>query len=93
MGEKGLITDCLPKYVDEADQVFLCGPVPMYRAVLDTYSRMGIDKPTQVLSEVRMACGFGICYGCAIPTRTGMKMVCIDGPKFELEEVFWEKLG
>ncbi len=93
VGEKGLITDCLPKYVDEADQVFLCGPVPMYRAVLDTYSRMGIDKPTQVLSEVRMACGFGICYGCAIPTRTGMKMVCTDGPKFELEEVFWEKLG
>ena len=91
-GERGLITDCLSKYVRNADQVFLCGPVPMYKAVRDTWKAQGIYVPTQVLLEVRMACGFGICYGCSVFTTGGVRMVCLDGPRFDLNEVDWDKL-
>jgi dihydroorotate dehydrogenase electron transfer subunit len=42
----------------------------------------------QVLLETPMACGTGLCYGCAIKTRRGMRQVCRDGPRFELRDVF-----
>ncbi|MFQ5933784.1 MAG: dihydroorotate dehydrogenase electron transfer subunit [Dehalococcoidia bacterium] len=92
VGQRGLITDCLSPYAQEADQIFLCGPVPMYKAAHSACKKLGIQKQVQVLLEVRMACGFGICYGCSIPTKSGVKMVCRDGPKFALDEVLWERL-
>lgn len=91
-GEKGLITDCLPKHIQNADQTFFCGPVPMYRAISTTWKTHDISVPTQVLLEVRMACGFGICYGCAVSTNKGRKMVCTEGPKFDLTEINWDQL-
>jgi dihydroorotate dehydrogenase electron transfer subunit len=90
-GVKGLITDCLPQYIDKADQVFACGPLPMYRTLAKELSLQG--KPVQVSLEVRMACGLGVCYGCSIKTRGGMKKVCRDGPVFSMQEVAWEELA
>ena len=91
-GETGLITEALPRIMQSADQAFFCGPVPMYRAIWDTWRSQGISAPTQVLLEVRMACGFGICYGCAVATNAGRKMVCTQGPMFDLAEVNWTEL-
>ncbi len=90
-GVKGLITDYLPQYIDKADQVFACGPLPMYRTLGKEPSLQG--KPVQVSLEVRMACGLGICYGCSIKTEDGMKKVCRDGPVFNMQEVAWEELA
>jgi dihydroorotate dehydrogenase electron transfer subunit len=42
----------------------------------------------QALLEERMGCGTGICYGCAVFTHRGVRLVCKDGPRFELREVF-----
>lgn len=88
MGEKGLVTDLLPRFIDWADQIFACGPIPMYR----TMAAMELAKPVQVLLEQMMGCGFGACFGCRIETRQGMKFVCKDGPVFELREVIWENI-
>ena len=30
-----------------------------------------------------MACGYGACFGCVVPTSTGYQRVCVDGPVFE----------
>ena len=27
-----------------------------------------------------MACGFGACFGCVVPTATGFRRLCVDGP-------------
>ena len=27
-----------------------------------------------------MACGFGACFGCVVPTRDGYVRLCVDGP-------------
>jgi dihydroorotate dehydrogenase electron transfer subunit len=90
VGYRGLATDLIPKYIDWADQVFACGPVPMY----ETMARMTElrEKPVQVSLEVVMGCGHGVCYGCTIRTKKGLKQVCKDGPVFDLDEIIWDKL-
>ncbi len=91
-GEKGMVTDVLPRYAAGADQVFACGPLPMYRRMAEI-SRELAGKPTQVLLEVVMGCGVGACLGCSVETRHGQKLVCKDGPVFDLNEIVWDKIA
>ncbi len=30
-----------------------------------------------------MACGFGACFGCVVPTKDGYVRLCVDGPVLE----------
>jgi len=100
-GKEGMATDILADFdhvvdltaVDTddlagPDQIFACGPVSMYEAMA------GLDwlkgKSVQVSMEARMGCGFGGCYSCAIETRSGLRLVCKDGPVFELDHLIWE---
>jgi dihydroorotate dehydrogenase electron transfer subunit len=46
----------------------------------------------QVSLEIRMACGLGVCFGCTIATRQGLKQVCKHGPVFELQDVLWPEM-
>ena len=93
-GEKGMITDILPDYINWADQIFACGPLPMYRNMANNYPQLKKSgKSTQISLEVRMGCGLGVCYGCTVKTRKGLKQVCQDGPIFELDDVLWEELA
>ena len=91
-GLKGMVTDLLPDYVNWADQIFACGPMPMYRDMHAKIAQMK-GKPVQISLEVRMGCGFGMCFGCTVKTRSGLKQVCKDGPVFDLEEICWGELG
>ena len=94
-GQRGLATDLVPEYLSWADQVFACGPNAMFRALAEVVRRVEGEgarrrrKPVQVLLEEVMPCGTGICYGCGIMTRRGVRLVCKDGPRFELRDVFW----
>jgi dihydroorotate dehydrogenase electron transfer subunit len=90
MGIKGRTTDVLSVYLDETDKVFACGPAPMYRTIYR--NNLLKSKPCQVSLEVRMACGMGVCYGCTIKTRQGLKQVCHHGPVFEFDDVIWDEL-
>ncbi|RJQ36246.1 MAG: dihydroorotate dehydrogenase electron transfer subunit [Dehalococcoidia bacterium] len=97
-GKSGMVTELLTQkieggtetYIDWSDEIFSCGPLPMYK----TMSRMPElkNKPVQVSLEVRMACGLGICYGCTVKTRSGLKQVCHDGPVFNLCDVLWDEV-
>ena len=87
-GHHGLVTQLLPKYLPWADQTFACGPNPMFAAMADVVKGERSRKPVQALMEERMGCGTGVCYGCAVFTRKGVRLVCKDGPKFDLREVF-----
>ena len=87
-GHHGYVTDLLPQYLPWADQVFACGPNQMFAAMSDVMRRERSRKPVQALLEERMGCGTGVCYGCAVFTRKGVRLVCKDGPRFELREAF-----
>lgn len=91
VGQRGMITDILPDYISQADQVFACGPLPMYQSMARMLELK--NKPVQVSLEVRMGCGLGVCYGCTIKTKNGLKQVCRDGPVFDLNDILWEELS
>lgn len=86
-GVPGMATVCIPGLADWADQIFACGPMPMYQAMSQMPEAK--RKLVQVSLETVMACGFGVCYGCTIKTKTGLKQVCKDGPVFDLEDIVW----
>jgi len=92
-GEKGVITNLIPKYIEWADQIFACGPMPMYRDMVLRKQELGLEgKSVQVSLEVRMGCGLGVCFGCTVKTKSGLKQVCKDGPIFDLEDIIWDEL-
>jgi len=90
-GEKGMITALLSEYIDRADQIFVCGPMAMYRDMADKYPELK-TKPVQISLEVRMGCGLGACYGCTVRTKSGLKQVCKDGPVFDLNDILWDEV-
>ena len=92
-GEKGLLTDILPDFTGWADQVFACGPMPMYKAMADKYRQLLKNKSAQISLEMRMGCGLGVCYGCTVKTKNGLKQVCKDGPVFDLQDILWDELN
>ncbi len=77
-GTKGY---CLPKKIAENDLIYGCGPHGMLTAIANNYKNDG-----WLSTEEYMACGFGICAGCVIKLKSGMKKVCVDGPIFAKEE-------
>ncbi|HLC23634.1 MAG TPA: dihydroorotate dehydrogenase electron transfer subunit [Dehalococcoidia bacterium] len=89
VGEKGLVTELLPRYAAGADQVFACGPEGMYRAMASDRRVLPANCKVQVSLEVRMGCGVGACLSCTVKTRGGLKHVCKDGPVFDLDDVLW----
>jgi len=86
-GHHGLVTELLAQYLPWADQVFACGPNAMYEAMAAVMRQQGSRKSVQVLLEEHMACGTGVCYCCAVFARRGVRLVCKDGPMFELREI------
>ena len=92
-GTRGMITDLLPKYLSWADQVFACGPGAMYRTIASQNRKLFRPKQVQVSLEVRMACGLGMCYGCTVKTKQGLKQVCQDGPVFNLDDIVWSEFA
>ncbi len=90
-GFKGMATDLIPAYLEGIDQVFACGPVEMYHAMSQILELK--DKSVQISLEIMMGCGVGVCYGCTIRTKQGIKQVCKDGPVFEMGEMEWGELN
>jgi len=93
-GKKGMITDLVTDFVDWADQIFACGPTEMYRDMARRKQELKLEaKSIQVSLEVRMGCGRGVCYGCTLKTKNGLRQVCEDGPVFDLENILWDELS
>lgn len=92
-GTAGLVTDLLePEIAREPTAwVCACGPTPMMQRAAEITRAAGL--PCLVSLENRMACGFGICLGCAVPrSDEGYHLVCRDGPVFDSRELSWEGL-
>jgi dihydroorotate dehydrogenase electron transfer subunit len=94
-GEKGFVTAPLEKYLltNHSNVMYSCGPDAMLHAVARVAEKY--EVPTQVSLEAPMACGFGICVGCAVAVKHECdegfvyKKVCTDGPIFWSSELKW----
>ncbi len=91
LGEKGTVVDSLEKFLSEhmTDNlvVYACGPSAMLKSVAKIVSKNKIESYVSV--EENMACGIGVCMGCAVKTKSGYKRVCKEGPVFEIGEIEW----
>ena len=96
-GHFGFVTDLLGSYLAKHKglslSLFACGPRPMLKKVAETAMIHGI--PGQVSLESAMACGFGVCQGCAVKASPegsrGYHYVCQNGPVFGVESIDWSK--
>lgn len=73
------------------DVIYACGPTRMLEALDNKYYG---QKEGYISFEERMACGIGICYGCACKPRQiekGMLRVCKEGPVFPLGVISYDK--
>jgi dihydroorotate dehydrogenase subfamily 1 len=82
-GHQGYVTDLLATMLagDDAASavVYSCGPPAMLEAVRALCAEH--DVPYQLADESPMACGFGACFGCAVPKPGGGYLrLCVDGP-------------
>ena len=87
-GRHALVTELLREQLEDVEgqaTVLACGPPPMLEAVrlLCASHRC----PAQLAMESGMACGFGACFGCVVPTRNGYVRLCLDGPVLDADLV------
>jgi dihydroorotate dehydrogenase electron transfer subunit len=90
-GKKCFATDVLEEFLATKGAfipvIYACGPEPMIKAVGKVAKKRGLDAYASF--EEYIACGVGACLGCAIKTRSGFKLVCKDGPVFNLKDMTW----
>ena len=102
-GHHGFVTDLLEQSLATATArdeppvtVLACGPHPMLHRCAEIAAATGVA--CQVAMEEPMACGFGVCLGCAIrvytpnpddPAGPAYALVCRDGPVFPAGNVLW----
>jgi NAD(P)H-flavin reductase len=82
-GHRGYVTDLLSVLLEGDDAagavVYACGPPAMLEAVRVMCAERGVA--TELALETPMACGYGACFGCAVPLAEGGYMrLCVDGP-------------
>lgn len=87
-GRHALVTELLREELENVGgqaTVLACGPPPMLEAVrlLCASHRC----PAQLAMESGMACGFGACFGCVVPTKSGYVRLCLDGPVLDADQL------
>jgi dihydroorotate dehydrogenase electron transfer subunit len=97
LGRRGFVTHALLEALEAGDpkrvKIYACGPEPMLRAVAGIALERNID--CELSLEAHMACGFGACLGCVVPTRhecgkgIDYKRVCVEGPVMKPEVLAW----
>lgn len=91
--KKGFAIDFLRKDIEDGKihSIYACGPLPMLKAVRNLALEKNI--PCQISLEELMACGLGVCLGCAVKTAQSpietleYVHVCKQGPVFKAEDV------
>ena len=89
-GHRGYVTDLLGVLLEGDDArsaaVYACGPPAMLEAVRVMCADRGVA--CELALEAPMACGFGACFGCAIPQASGGYLrLCVDGPVVSGDEI------
>ncbi|HEY6637953.1 MAG TPA: hypothetical protein VIZ61_09765 [Solirubrobacterales bacterium] len=97
---RGYVTDLLAVLLEGDDArsaaVYACGPQAMLEAVRGMCAER--DVACELAMEAPMACGFGACFGCAIPLKPDINgrhknrgrtyiRLCVDGPVVRGDEI------
>ncbi|HEX6277649.1 MAG TPA: dihydroorotate dehydrogenase electron transfer subunit [Polyangiaceae bacterium] len=89
-GVRGRVTDVLGDALGPDREVFTCGPDRMMAKVAELCAKR--DVPCDVSLETPMACGYGVCLGCPVPTADGAYLyACMEGPCVDARRVDWSR--
>ena len=84
------MTDVLSDLLGPDREVFTCGPDRMMARVAELCANR--DVPCDVSLETPMACGYGVCLGCPVPTsESGYLYACVEGPCVDARRVDWSR--
>jgi len=90
-GFKGTASELLRHLLSTIDYrlstIYACGPTSMLKETARISKKASM--PCFGLLEAYMACGTGACFGCTVVTNHGPKLVCKDGPVFDLSTIRW----
>jgi dihydroorotate dehydrogenase electron transfer subunit len=92
-GARGVVTDLLDEALAQRGPVraYACGPTAMMRRTAEIAALRSRECIASL--ENVMACGFGVCLGCAAPLVSGdYALVCRDGPMFDATRIAWQAL-
>lgn len=89
-GHHGYVTDLLASMLEGDDAasaaVYACGPPQMLDAIAAMCTDAGVA--CELAMESPMACGYGACFGCAVPKPDGGYLrLCVDGPVVRPDQV------
>ena len=89
-GSKGFKGDVVNLFLNNKKQysnfqVYAAGPESMLRRIAAIAGKHSFDA--QLSFESYMACGIGVCRGCAVKLSTGYQLCCQQGPIFKANEV------
>ena len=87
IGQQGDVQSVLGTYLSWADAACLCVTRETSVAVYTHFERLRLKQFAQGAVLYPMVCGNGVCLTCGIETRSGPKLVCRDGPIFDLREI------
>ncbi len=92
LGRRGLVTEPVEEMLARerpgSVRLYGCGPSPMLRALARVARERGVA--CELSLEAHMACGFGVCLGCVVPTlgpggEIVYQRVCVEGPVMPAE--------
>jgi dihydroorotate dehydrogenase electron transfer subunit len=87
-GTAGRVTNLLDQVLGPDVEVYTCGPDRMMAAVARICAER--DVPCEASLETPMACGYGVCLGCPVPTTEGNYFyACTHGPCIDARRVDW----
>lgn len=92
-GEKGLVVKPFINFLKSNRKnftIYSCGPLSLFKSLNKISKKNGLKLYTSM--DPLMACGFGICFACAIPTKFGNLCACTEGPIFDSSIIDWEEL-
>lgn len=96
-GRRGFVTALLEEAVTPETVIYACGPLGMLKAASLIAERTGAR--CFVSLERAMACGIGVCLGCAVKMKPSgekenknYRMVCSEGPVFDSRAIDWDVL-
>ena len=89
-GTRGRVTDVLGELLGPDREVFTCGPDRMMAKVAELCAAR--DVPCEASLETPMACGYGVCLGCPVPTTDQAYLyACMQGPCVDARRVDWSR--
>jgi dihydroorotate dehydrogenase electron transfer subunit len=89
-GTRGRVTEALEALLAGDMEVYTCGPDRMMARVAELCAAR--DVPCEASLETPMACGYGVCLGCPVPTTDGQYLyACVQGPCIDARRVDWSR--